>query len=82
MNNAIPVKNPVNTGLDMNLTMNPNLKTQDKIARRPAITATRDAISAYGAVPGIIKEPSVEPTNIERVERGPMDNWRDVPKIT
>ena len=66
MNNAIPAKKPVKTVFDMNLTINPNLKTQDKDARTPAITATREAIMAYWPELTIIKEPSVEPTNMDR----------------
>ena len=67
-------RKPVKTGLDMNLTMNPNLKPQASSARTPDITATREAISAYWFALGIIKAPRVDPTSMERVERGPTDN--------
>lgn len=80
--NARPAKNPVKTVFEMNLIMNPNLKAQDMSAKTPTITATSDAIIKYWLALVIIKEPIVEPTNMEMVEVGPIDNCLDVPKIT
>ena len=78
--NAIPAKKPVKTVFEMNLVTNPSLKAQDRSAKIPTITATRDTIIKYWMVFTIIKEPSVEPTNIESVDVGPKDNCLEVPK--
>ena len=47
INKAIPAKKPVKTVLEINLTMNPNLKTQEIRAKTPAATATSETIIKY-----------------------------------